>query len=214
MNVGILGSGDVARALGSGFVSRGHLVKLGAREATNEKTAAWAAKHLGKGSAGTFKDAASFGEMLVLATLWSGTPNALSLAGTENFDGKVVLDVTNPLVFEPGKPPRLALGHTDSGGEQVQGWLPKARVVKVFNTVGNAHMVDPKFPGGPPTMFLCGNDAAARAAVAGICNAFGWETADLGGIEGSRLLEPLCILWVNYGASTGTWNHAFKLLRT
>ena len=159
MNVGILGSGDVGQALGNGFVSRGHSVKLGAREAGNEKTAAWAAKHPGKGSAGTFREAAAFGEMLVLATHWSGTENALSLAGSENFKGKVVLDVTNPLVFEPGQPPRLALGHTDSGGEQVQRWLPEARVVKVFNSVGNAHMVDPKFPGGPPTMFLCGNDA-------------------------------------------------------
>lgn len=213
MNIGILGSGGVGQALGDGFVSRGHSVVLGAREKTNEKAAAWAAKHPGKGTAGTFRDAAAFGETLVLATLWSGTENALSLAGKENFKGKVVLDVTNPLVFEPGKPPRLALGHTDSGGEQVQRWLPEARVVKVFNTVGNAHMVDPKFPGGPPTMFLCGNDGAARAAVTGVCTAFGWETVDLGGIEGARLLEPLCILWVNYGAASGTWNHAFKLLR-
>jgi 8-hydroxy-5-deazaflavin:NADPH oxidoreductase len=213
MKVGILGSGDVGRSLGNGLVSRGHTVTLGAREARNEKAVAWAAKHPGKASAGTFRDAAAAGEMLVVATLWSGTENALSLAGRENFDGKVVLDVTNPLVFEPGKQPRLALGHTDSGGEQVQRWLPRARVVKVFNTVGNAHMVDPRFPGGPPTMFLCGNDAPARAAVADVCKAFGWETVDLGGIEGSRLLEPLCILWVLYGASTGTWNHAFKLLR-
>ena len=105
MNVGILGSGDVGQSLGSGFVSRGHSVKLGAREASNEKTAAWAARHPGKGSAGTFRDAASFGEMLVIATHWDGTENALSLAGKENFAGKVVLDVTNPLVFEPGKPP-------------------------------------------------------------------------------------------------------------
>jgi 8-hydroxy-5-deazaflavin:NADPH oxidoreductase len=213
MKVGILGSGDVGQALGNGFVSRGHTVKIGAREATNEKAVAWAAKHAGKASAGTFRDTAAFGEMLVVATLWSGTENALSLAGKENFKGKVVLDVTNPLVFEPGKPPRLALGCTDSGGEQVQRWLPGARVVKVFNTVGFPHMIDPKFPGGPPTMFLAGNDPSARAAVADVCKAFGWETVDVGGIEGARLLEPLCILWVGYGASTGTWNHAFKLLR-
>jgi hypothetical protein len=213
MRVGILGSGEVGQALGNGFVSRGHEVKLGAREAANEKTKAWAAKHPGKGSAGTFRDAAAFGEIVVVATLWSGTEAALRLAGVENFKGKVVLDVTNPLVFEPNQPPKLALGNTDSGGEQVQRWLPGGRVVKVFNTVGNAHMVDPKFPGGPPDMFLCGNDAGARAATADICRAFGWNVVDIGGIEGARLLEPMCILWVKYGMLTGTFNHAFKLLR-
>ena len=213
MKVGILGSGDVGRALGDGFVSRGHEVKLGAREATNEKITKWAAKHGPKGSAGTFRDAAAFGEIGVLATLWSGTESALRLAGVENFKGKVVLDVTNPLVFEPNQPPKLALGHTDSGGEQVQRWLPGARVVKVFNIVGNKHMVDPKFPGGPPTMFLCGNDSSARTAAADVCKAFGWETVDLGGIDGARLLEPMCILWVKVGILSGSWNHAFKLLR-
>jgi len=213
MKVGILGSGEVGQALGDGFVSRGHDVKLGAREAGNEKTTKWAAKHGAKGSAGTFRDAAAFGEVHVLATLWSGTEAALRLAGIENFKGKVVLDVTNPLVLEPNQPPKLALGHTDSGGEQIQRWLPGARVVKVFNTVGNAHMVDPKFPGGPPDMFLCGNDAAARAAAGEICRAFGWNAIDVGGLEGSRLLEPMCILWVKYGILSGSWNHAFKLLR-
>ena len=213
MKIGILGSGEVGQALGDGFASRGHDVKLGAREAANEKTAKWAAKHGGKGCAGTFRDAAAFGEVLVVATLWSGTEDALRLAGVENFKGKVVLDVTNPLVFEPNRPPRLALGTTDSGGEQVQRWLPGARVVKVFNTVGNAHMVDPKFPGGPPDMFLCGNDEAARRTVGDVCRAFGWNVVDLGGLEGSRLLEPMCVLWVTYGALSGTWNHAFKLLR-
>jgi len=213
MKVGILGSGEVGQALGNGFISRGHQVKLGAREAANEKTAAWAAKHAAKGSAGTFRDAAAFGEIAVLATLWSGTESALRLAGTGNFEGKVVLDVTNPLVFEPNQPPKLALGHTDSGGEQVQRWLPGARVVKVFNTVGNAHMVDPKFPGGPPDMFLCGDDEGARKTAAEICRAFGWNVIDLGGLDGARLLEPMCILWVKVGILSGSWNHAFKLLR-
>jgi len=213
MKVGILGSGEVGQALGNGFVSRGHEVKLGAREAANEKTATWAARHGKTASAGTFRDAAAFGEIVVLATLWSGTESALRLAGIENFEGKVVLDVTNPLIFEPNRPPKLALGHTDSGGEQVQRWLPGARVVKVFNSVGHAHMVDPKFPGGPPDMFLCGNDDAARKAAADICRAFGWNVVDIGGLEGARLLEPLCILWVKFGILSGSFNHAFKLLR-
>ena len=149
----------------------------------------------------------------MLALLWSGAENALKLAGPENFAGKIVIDAINPLIFEPGKPLRLAIGHTDSAGEQVQRWLPKARVVKVFNTVGYALMFKPDLPGGPPDMFIAGNDADAKQTVSGILDAFGWGTIDVRGIEGSRLLEPLCILWVGYGMSTGTWNHAFKLLR-
>src|SRR6202162_193988 len=212
--IGILGTGDVGQALGRGLVSLGHEVRMGSREAGNVKAQAWVSKTGERASAGTFADAAAFGEIVFLATIWSGTENALKLAGAKNLAGRVVVDVTNPLVFTPNAPPKLALGHTDSGGEQVQRWLPGARVVKVFNIVGNKHMVDPKFPGGPPTMFLCGNDASARAAATDVCKAFGWETIDLGGIEGARLLEPMCILWVQYGAVSGTWSHAFKMLRT
>lgn len=213
MKIGILGTGDVGQSLGHGFLRLGHEVKMGSREAGGEKARGWVAK-MGKGaSEGTFADAASFGELVVLATLWAGTENALRLAGAENLAGKVVIDATNPLIFSPGKPPALALGHTDSGGEQVQRWLPKSRVVKCFNIVGNAHFVNPDFPNGPPDMFLCGNDPDAKQAVAKICKDFGWPVTDIGGIEGARLLEPICILWVLYGIQTNTWNHAFKLLR-
>jgi 8-hydroxy-5-deazaflavin:NADPH oxidoreductase len=175
--------------------------------------AAWVKSAGAKASAGTFADAAAFGEVVVLSTLWEGTENALKLAGAENLAGKILVDTTNPLDFSKGMPPRLALGNTNSGGEEVQRWAPKAKVVKAFNIVGNAHMVDPKFPGGPPTMFIAGNDADAKKSVTEILTAFGWETIDAGGIEASRLLEPLCILWVDYGVKSGTWNHAFKLLR-
>lgn len=209
--VGILGSGTVGQTLGGGFVGLGCEVKIGSREP--EKLAGWAKEQGAKASAGTFAEAAAFGEIVVVATLWSGTEHALQLAGSANFAGKVVIDVTNPLVFEPGKPPRLALGTNDSGGEQVQRWLPEARVVKAFNTVGAPHMIHPRFPDGPPDMFYCGNDDAAKETVKEICEAFGWGTVDAGGIEGARELEPMCILWVGYGARTGTWNHAFKLLR-
>ena len=214
MKVGILGSGDVGRALGSGFVKYGHDTLLGAREAGNAKAAGWAAAAGPKAKAGTFADAAAFGEVIVLATLWSGTENALKLAGgPKAFAGKVVLDVTNPLDFSHGMPPRLTHGHTDSGGEQVQRWLPGAKVVKVFNIVGNAHMVNPDFPGGPPDMMLCGNDEGAKQTVTEICRQFGWPVIDIGGIEGARLLEPLCILWVIVGARSNNWNHAYKFLR-
>ena len=213
MKIGILGTGDVGRALGTGFTGLGHDVMIGGRDAANPKAREWAARTGPRARTGTFADAASFGDALVLATLWSGTENAIRLATPERFAGKLVMDATNPLVFTPNAPPSLALGHTDSGGEQVQRWLPGAHVVKVFNIVGHASMVNPQFPGGPPDMFFCGNDAGAKKQVTEFLTAFGWPAIDIGGIEGARLLEPMCILWVVYGARTGTWNHAFKLLR-
>jgi predicted dinucleotide-binding enzyme len=213
MKVGILGTGDVGKALGSGFVGLGHDVKMGSREPKSEKVTSWLAKVGSRASSGTFAEAAEFAEVAIVATLWSGTENALKLAGPDNLAGKVVIDATNPLTFPAAGPPALALGHTDSGGEQVQRWLGKSRVVKAFNTVGNAHMVNPQFPGGPPDMFICGNDDDAKKTVAEILKAFGWPAIDIGGIEGARLLEPLCILWVLYGIRSGSWNHAFKLLR-
>lgn len=213
MKIGILGSGDVGQSLGSGFVSLGHEVMMGSREPRGEKVSAWVARAGKRARGGTFGEAARFAEAAVLATLWSGTENAVKLAGSDNLSGKVVIDATNPLVFTAGAPPALALGHTDSGGEQVQRWLPASRVVKAFNTVGHAHMVHPRFPGGPPDMFLCGNDAGAKKTVAEFSTAFGWPTIDIGGIEAARLLEPMCILWVLYGIRSGSWAHAFKLLR-
>jgi len=212
MKVGILGTGDVGRALGTGFARRGHEVKMGSRDAKNPKLAAFVKAAGPKASGGTFAEAAAFGEVIVLATLWSGTESALKLAGARNLAGKVVMDATNPLVFAPNAPPALERGWNDSAGEQVQRWLPDAKVVKAFNIVGNALMVDPQLPGGPPDMFICGNDAEAKATVTRICADFGWPAMDIGGIEGSRLLEPMCILWVLYGIRTGSWGHAYKMI--
>jgi NADPH-dependent F420 reductase len=212
MKIGVLGTGVVGKALAPGFSSRGHEVKIGSRDADKAQSIA---QEVGGGvSGGTFADAASFAELVVLATSWDGTESALAAAGAENLAGKIVIDATNPLAFSEGRPPGLAVGHTDSGGEQVQRWLPDSRVVKAFNTVGNAHMVDPDFPGGPPDMFIAGNDADAKATVTEVLESFGWPGAiDIGGIEGARLLEPLAILWVHYGIGAGSWDHAFKLLR-
>jgi predicted dinucleotide-binding enzyme len=212
MQIGILGSGGVAQALGTGFLKFGHDVKLGSRDPAKLKP--WIEQAGKRASAGSFEDTARFADIAVLATLWSGTESALKLAAAPvSLAGKLVMDVTNPLIYETGKMPRLVLGHTDSGGEQLQRWLPQSKVVKAFNSVGHAHMVEPKFPGGPPDMFICGDDASAKQVVAGICKNFGWGVVDTGGIEAARLLEPLCILWVEYGLRTQTWNHAFKLLR-
>ena len=212
MQIGILGSGDVGQALGLGFAKLGHDVKIGSREPGSDKLKPWVAMAGKRASTGSFEDTARFADIAVLATLWSGTESALNQAVPQNLAGKLVIDVTNPLKFGPNQPPSLSVGFSDSGGEQVQRWLPQSKVVKAFNTVGHAHMVQPDFPGGPPDMFICGNDTSAKHTVAGICRQFGWGVVDAGGIEGARLLEPLCMLWVLHGLQTGSWDHAFKLL--
>jgi 8-hydroxy-5-deazaflavin:NADPH oxidoreductase len=218
MKIGILGSGDVGRRLGDGFIELGHIVKIGTRDPSKGEVVQWVSNHggeEGKASAGTFTEAASFGEMIIIATSWDGTSNAIKIADPTNFAGKIVIDVTNPLDFSKGMPPKLAVGYSDSAGETVQRLIPEAKVVKAFNIVGNPHFVHPAFPnGGPPTMFICGNDEVAKKVVKdNILTKFGWETIDIGGIDGARLLEPLAFLWTTYYFRTGTGNHAFKLLR-
>lgn len=213
MRVGVLGTGDVGRTLGNAFIALGHEAKMGSRSAAGEKASAWAREAGPRASAGSFAEAASHGEVVVLATLGVANESVLRAAGPANLAGKLVLDTTNPLDFSKGFPPRLALAGNDSGGEQVQRLVPGARVVKVFNTVGHAHMFRPSFPGGPPDMFICGADEGAKRQVEALLRDFGWGTVDLGGIESSRYLEAMCMVWVLHGARSGSWNHAFKLLR-
>ena len=213
MRVGILGTGDVGKALGNGFVTLGHDVKMGSREAKNEKALGWARELGGKASVGTFADAASFGDIVVLATLGVANQSALKMAGPETLRGKIVIDTTNPLDFSAGMPPKLAVSGNDSGGERVQRLLPDAHVVKAFNTVGNAFMFRPSFPGGPPDMFFCGNNDDAKQKVVAILRDFGWGIVDVGGIESSRYLEAMCMVWVLSGIHTNSWTHAFKLLK-
>jgi predicted dinucleotide-binding enzyme len=127
MKIGILGSGDVGLRLGDGFIELGHSVKIGSRDPNKKDISQWASNHggeEGKASSGSFAEAASFAELIVLATLWNGTANAIIMADQKNFTGKVVVDVTNPLDFSKDMPPRLAVGHTDSGGETIQRILP------------------------------------------------------------------------------------------
>lgn len=213
MKVGVLGTGDVGKALGKAFLATGHEVKMGAREAGNEKAAAWVKESGERASAGTFAEVASWADLVLLCTLGSANESALKMAGPGALAGKVLIDTTNPLDFSNGFPPSLSVGHTDSGGEQVQRAVPGAKVVKAFNIVGNAHMFQPKFPGGPPTMFIAGDDDGAKKQVSEILVQFGWEVADLGGIAASRMLEPMCLAWVVYASKQGTWNHAFKMLK-
>jgi predicted dinucleotide-binding enzyme len=212
MRIGILGSGDVGRVLGAGLAGLGHDVKLGSRDPGQDKLKAWSKEAGPKASTGTFAETAAFGEIVILATLWTGTKSALDLAGIKNLNGKVLIDATNPLDFS-SMPPTLSLSGNDSAGEQVQRWIPEAHVVKAFNSVGNAHMVKPSFPGGAPDMFICGNDDGAKASVTGLCKELGWSVIDMGSIESSRYLEPLAMIWILHAIQTRSANHAFKLLK-
>lgn len=211
--VGVLGSGQVGQRLAAGFAGRGADVVLGTRDPGPGSLASRLAAESPRLRAGTFADAAQHGELLVLAVLGTAVGPAIELAGPGHFAGKVVIDATNPLDFSGGMPPTLAWAHTDSGGEHVQRAVPDARVVKAFNTIGNPYFVDPSFANGTPTMFIAGDDESAKATVTAVLTEFGWRsTVDVGGIEASRLLEQLCLLWVAIGARHGAWDHGFSLL--
>jgi len=211
MKVGIIGSGVVGQALGRGFASRGHEVMIGSRTPETEKLNSWKEKSGKMASTGTFAEAAAFGSTLVLATLGTAAEEAIDLAGPSNFQGKLVIDTTNPLDFSKGMPPGLFVGTTDSLGERIQRKLPEAKVVKCFNIVGNSQMVDPTYEG--VEMMICGNDKAAKEEVVKILKEFGWKgVIDVGGIEGARWLEALVPLWVRVGIALNNWNNVFRVL--
>ncbi len=187
MKVGILGSGDVAKALASAFIRHGHQVVLGTRDA--EKLGDFVKLHQGT-QAKSFADAAKFGEVVVLAVKGTAALDALKAAGAANLAGKPVIDATNPIADAPPANGVLKFFTSldQSLMEQLRGALPDAHFVKAFNSVGNAAMVNPQFRGGKPTMFICGNDDKAKATVRGILDQFGWETADMGKAEAARAL--------------------------
>lgn len=208
-SVGILGSGDVAKALGRGFTRHGWDVKLGTR--SPEKLQEWLDGIEGSASVGSFGEAAEFGDIVILAVLGEAAADVLDLAGTEHFGDKLLLDTTNPLDYSSGMPPHLLFGGTDSLGERIQAMLPDARVVKCFNTVSNVQMVDPEFEEGVPPVMICGNDTGAKEQTETILVELGWPGAlDVGDIESARYLEALVPLWVRVGSVLDTWMHAFK----
>jgi len=212
MKVGILGSGDVAKALAAGFIGNGYQVMLGTR--TPAKLEEWN-KSNAQASVGSFSAAASFGELVVLAVKGTAAEDVLREAGSDNLDGKPVMDATNPIANAPpvNGVLRFFTSLDESLMEQLQREFPKARFVKAFNSVGNALMVNPQFKEGKPTMFICGNNDEAKKLVSEIAVQFGWEVEDLGKAEAARAIEPLCILWCIPGFLHGQWRHAFKLLR-
>lgn len=214
MKIGILGSGVVGQVLAGGFLKEGNDVMLGTRNVSKEEVLKWQ-KENPKARLGSFQDTARFGEIIVLAVGGLVAEDAITLAGKEHFFEKVVIDATNPISAVPPDKGVLKFFTTleESLMERIQKLLPAAKLVKAFNSVGNAFMYKPDFPGGIPTMFICGNDADAKNIVTGILADFGWETEDMGTIEAARVIEPLCILWCIPGFIRNQWTHAFKLLK-
>lgn len=211
MKVGIIGSGIVARTLGDGFLKHGHDVMLGTRDAS--KLADWAAQ-APAGQFGDFAATAKFAEVVVLAVKGTVAAKALRAAGPENFSGKTIIDATNPIAEAApiNGVLKFFTNLDESLMEQLQHEFPDAHFVKAFNSVGAARMVNPHFAGGRPTMFICGDDEAAKKTAGEILDQFGWETADMGRIEAARAIEPLCMLWCIPGFLRNEWMHAFKLL--
>jgi hypothetical protein len=186
-------------------------VKLGSREAGKLK--GWS-DHA-HASHGTFAEAAAFGEVVVVAVKGTVALDALKLAGEGHLAGKTVIDAANPIADAPPVNGVLQYftGPNESLMERLQKAFPAAHFVKAFSCVGNAFFYKPSFPGGPPTMFICGNDEGAKGKVKAILTEFGWDTADMGKVEAARAIEPLCQLWCAPGLQGGSWTHAFKLLR-
>lgn len=201
MKVGVFGTGMVGKTIAAKLTSLGHEVQVGSRTAGEGKV--------------TYKEAAQFAEILFNCTSGQGSLEALQMAGAEHLKGKTIIDISNPLVTQPGKQPSLFTGLDDSLGERLQAAFPDAKIVKTLNTVNAAVMVDPaKLANADHTMFVAGNDLDAKTSVAGILRSFGWkDVVDVGDITASRALESYLLLWVRLWGTLKTPNFSVKLVR-
>jgi 8-hydroxy-5-deazaflavin:NADPH oxidoreductase len=212
--IGIIGSGIVGQVLGNGFLQEGNAVMLGTRDIQKQEVKDWHSKNA-SGKVGSFAETAQFADIIVIAVSGAIATEAIALAGKENFANKIVIDATNPIAKDPPINGVLKYFTTmeESLMEQIQHFIPEAKVVKAFSCVGNAYMYKPHFEEGKPTMFICGNDDEAKKSVELILENFGWDVEDVGAAESARAIEPLCILWCLPGFLKNKWNHAFKLLK-
>jgi len=214
MKIGILGMGMVGETLGTRFVQMGHQVKMGSRTANNENAAKWAAKNGTAASAGTFAQAAEFGEMVFLCLKGDVQMDVIRSVGERPFGSKPVVDVSNPLDFSHGMPPSLSICNTNSLGEEVQKALPAAKVIKTLNIVNCEIMIEPNKAGQQPTMFICGNDSAAKASVTSLLKDLGWaDIIDLGDITKARATEMLLPIWLSLMQTLGHVHFGFKIVR-
>jgi hypothetical protein len=212
MRVGVIGSGIVGQTLADGFLGRGDEVMRGSRDPA--KLSGWKAGAGPKARTGTLEETAAFGELVVLAVKGGAATEAVDACGGA-LAGKPVIDTTNPIADAPPVSGVLEFftGPNESLLERLQARAPAARFVKAFSCVGSPLMVNPRLPGGPPTMFICGNDDDAKRRVTAVLEGFGWETEDMGAAEAARAIEPLCMLWCIPGLRQNHWMHAFKLLK-
>ena len=209
MKLTIIGTGNVGSALGHGWAAAGHEIIFGVRDPAEAKVQAVVRSVGRQARTATVRDAVAPSEVVVLATPWPAAKDALTAAGP--LSGKILIDATNPLTPDMSG---LVLGHTTSAAEQVAAWTPGAKVVKAFNTIGAQHMTNPRFGDQRASMFLCGDDAAAKQVVAGLATALGFEPVDAGPLTQARLLEPLALLWISMVFAYGQGpNIAFRLLR-
>ncbi len=206
MRIAVLGTGNVGHTIGSKLIEVGHTVMMGSRTADNEKAKAFVAKHNGKATAGTLTDAAAFGEIIFNCTAGMASIEALKMAGEKNLNGKIIVDIANPLDFSKGMPPILSICNTSSLGEEIQKAFPQTKVVKALNTMWCGLMVNPAMiNGGDHHTFVCGNHTDAKEEVKKILKSFGWaekNILDLGDITKARGTEMYLPLWLSiYGAT-------------
>lgn len=211
--IGIIGSGDVGINLSNGLLNHGYEIMVGTND--KEKHPTILERTGGKVSIGTFAETGDFSDLLILAVKGSAAEDAVRLTGVEKLKDKIVLDATNPIA---NKPPvngvlQFFTSLDESLMERLQRISPDIHFVKCFSCVGSPFMVDPDFGGTKPTMFICGNNEAAKQRTTELLTEIGWETEDMGSVEGARAIEPLCILWCIPGILKGQWRHAFKLLK-
>ncbi|HEY5857343.1 MAG TPA: NAD(P)-binding domain-containing protein [Aldersonia sp.] len=226
MRIAVLGTGTVGQALAGRLAQLGHDVTVGTRDvaATRARTepdgmgnppfSAWAPAHPDVRLA-TFAEAAEAAELIVNATTGRVSIDALQAAGADNLAGKTLVDIANPLDFSHGFPPSLFVKDTDSLGEQIQATFPDVKVVKALNTMNASLMVDPRqLAAGDHSVFVCGNDAGAKKAVAGLLESFGHtDIIDLGDLSNARATEMLLPVWTRLFTALGTPMFQFKIVR-
>ena len=226
VRLGILGTGVVGKTIAAGLAGLGHEVMVGTRnpEGTLSRTepdqygnppfGTWQREHP-EVELGTFGEAAAHGEVVVNATAGSVSLEALDMAGEENLNGKVLIDISNPLDFSKGMPPTLSVSNTDSLGEQIQRRFAEAKVVKTLHTMNAYLMVDPaQLAGGEHTVFVCGDDAGAKGTVSELLRSMGWtDIIDLGDISTARGTEMLMPIWLRLFGALQKPIFNFKVVR-